>query len=221
MGDAVLRLLRLAPVFINIAALAVLYAVMPNRRPHPQAVLVAATVGGITWQLLQWGYVSLQFGVARYSAIYGALAQVPVTLVWLYLSWAVILAGAEVAAVYELGAVHGPRLPGWAIGVALLLRAAESFRGGGGGVDPHLVAGELRLSTEDVAQVAEGLRAGGMLAAIEDSPRYLLARDPATIDLAQVRALLEPIPLPPGADPRLARLVEQSREHRSLEEAMK
>ena len=77
---------------------------MPNRRPAWRPIVVSALIAGVAWQLVQWSYVSLQVGVARNDAIYGALAQLPVTLVWLYVSWAIVLGGAEIAALLEFGA---------------------------------------------------------------------------------------------------------------------
>ena len=47
------------------------------------------------WQISQWGYVKFQIGVARYSALYGTLSALPIFLVWLYLSWVILLLGAE------------------------------------------------------------------------------------------------------------------------------
>lgn len=61
----VLFLLGLTPIAINVIALAMLYAVMPNRRPHPASIAVAALLAGCAWQVVQNAYVSLQIGVAR------------------------------------------------------------------------------------------------------------------------------------------------------------
>ena len=102
-GDALVQTLRLTPLVMNAVALGVLYAVMPNRQPSMRAIVVGALVAGAAWQVVQVGYVMMQIGVAKYNAIYGALSQLPLLLVWLYISWAVVLAGAELAAVCEFG----------------------------------------------------------------------------------------------------------------------
>ena len=103
LSDAVMGVLGAAPMAMNIIALVVFYAVMPNRRPFWPSVLLGAIAAGIGWHIVQVGYLRLQIGVARYNAIYGAMSQVPVTLVWQYVSWLIVLAGAELAAVYEFG----------------------------------------------------------------------------------------------------------------------
>ncbi|HBB40544.1 MAG TPA: hypothetical protein DC005_03745, partial [Proteobacteria bacterium] len=55
-------------------------------------------------------YFHFQIGAARYNAIYGAIAQLPVFLVWIYLSWVVTLLGAEVAWAVQME--HGRRRAG-------------------------------------------------------------------------------------------------------------
>ena len=126
-GDALLYSLRLAPIVINAVALGIIYAIMPNRRPRAIPILVGALVAGTAWQLVQWAYVTFQIGMAGYNAIYGALSQLPITLAWLYVSWAVVLLGAELAASLELGA-SAPTdqwLPRRAIALHVLVLAAH------------------------------------------------------------------------------------------------
>jgi len=212
-GDAALEVLRLAPLVINAVALGILYAVMPNRRPHFGAIVVAAAVTGCAWQLVQWTYVTLQIGVARYNAIYGALSQLPVTLVWIYFSWAVVLAGAELAALWEFGADSAAsedrEISRWAVALHILVRAAEAFRDGGSVTMPVLVR-ELRVDHAFVARVVDELSAGGLLAAVEDpAGHYLLARDPKTIDLGLLDSLLDRAAVPPGCDRRVVDVLER------------
>ena len=210
-GDAALEALRLAPLLINAVALGILYAVMPNRRPNFDAIVVSAAVTGCVWQLVQWTYVALQIGVARYNAIYGALSQLPVTLVWIYVSWAVVLAGAELAALWEFGADSaGPgEISRWAVALHVLLRAAEAFREGGS-VEAPVLARELRVDRAFVGQVVDDLSAGGLLAAVGHPPgHYLLARDPQAIDLALLDSLFDRTALPPGCDRRVADVLER------------
>jgi len=212
-GPATVLLFRLAPVVINSVALGILYVVMPNRRPHAPSILVGAIAAGCAWQVVQREYVSLQIGVAHYNAIYGALAQLPVTLVWIYVSWAVVLAGAELAAVCEFGLEHAAEAAAmYSGGVALhvLLRAAEHFRSGGGPITLQPLVRELRVDRALVAETAEQLRRRGLLAAVEDSEEsYVLARDPATIDLALLPELMSRHDVPPGCDPRVRAQLDQ------------
>jgi membrane protein len=219
-GDAVISLLRLAPILINAVALAIIYAVMPNRRQQAGAVAFGAVIAGAAWQLVQWGYVSLQIGVARYNAIYGALSQLPVTLVWLYLSWVVVLAGAELAAVFEFGAGSpepGSSVSRRAVALQVLACAADRFYGPGGGAAPGDIGRRLSVEPDLVADVCARLAAGGLLVPVAGKAEYVLARDPAAIDLGALEALYDTGEVPRGADERVRRTLSglASEEHRA------
>ena len=60
-----------------------------------EAGLPAAIAAGTLFQLFQWAYLSFQFGVAKYNAIYGSFAALPLFLVWLQISRLIVLFGAE------------------------------------------------------------------------------------------------------------------------------
>ena len=210
-GDALVQTLRLMPLVMNAVALGVLYAAMPNRQPSMRAIVVGALVAGAAWQVVQVGYVMMQIGVAKYNAIYGALSQLPLLLVWLYISWAVVLAGAELAAVCEfgVGAVSDRRsVSRWAVALQVLTRAGQCFRGGGGAVEPRSIARELRTDADSVSEIAESLAQKGWLATVEgERPAYVLALDPTAIDLETLNGMLDTAAVPTGCDPRVRDLL--------------
>lgn len=206
-GEAWRRTLPLVPYAFNSIGIFILYLVMPNRRPDFRSILVAAVLAGIAWQLLQLGYVRLQVGVARYNAIYGALAQLPVTLVWIYVSWCVVLAGAEFAATWEVGGAEARGRPVARLPIALELVAAavRDLREGGGGVSPGMVAHRLRVGVLEVESVGEDLVSGGILLPVAAGRTlFVLARDPRHLPLAEVLALFDSDGLPENLDPCVA-----------------
>jgi membrane protein len=131
--------------------------------------------------------------MAGYNAIYGALSQLPITLAWLYVSWAVVLFGAELAASLELGA-SAPTdqwLPRRAIALHVLVLAANRSRTGGPPLTVPAIARELSTDGDAVATVVEALATEGWLAAVEASePSYILARDPASIELSALEKIV-------------------------------
>jgi len=74
-----------------------LYFFFPNTRVPIFSAAAGAIVAAVLWQILQFAYLRLQVGVSRYNAIYGTLAAVPIFVMWLHLSWLVVLFGAEIS----------------------------------------------------------------------------------------------------------------------------
>ncbi|TFG92836.1 MAG: YihY/virulence factor BrkB family protein, partial [Syntrophobacterales bacterium] len=52
-------------------------------------------IAGTIYQIVQFGYIAFQVGAAKYNAIYGSFAALPLFLIWLQLSWLIVLFGAE------------------------------------------------------------------------------------------------------------------------------
>lgn len=74
-----------------------LYVVMPNTRVRLKPAMIGGIVAGTAFQLMQIGYVHLQVGVSKYNAVYGSFAALPLLLIWLQVSWFIVLLGAELA----------------------------------------------------------------------------------------------------------------------------
>jgi membrane protein len=90
-------LLELLPYCIVWILFTFIYIFMPNTKVRFASGLVAGIVAGSIYQLVQWGYITFQVGVAKYNAIYGSFAALPLFLVWLQVSWLVVLFGAEIS----------------------------------------------------------------------------------------------------------------------------
>ena len=218
LGPVAVTGLRLVPIAINVLAIGVLYAVMPNRRGSPAAIAVGALFAGVAWHLVQLGYIHFQIGMANYNAIYGALSQLPITLVWLYVSWTVILVGAEIAALFEFGwdeAVASGSVSGAAVALHVLVRAAESFRDGGDGVESRRMARELDVGVGSVDAALHWLQAQRWLAAVEGGrSRFVLATEPERISLAALQDFAAALRAPRGCDARVRASLERMADER-------
>ncbi|NLN60119.1 MAG: YihY/virulence factor BrkB family protein [Deltaproteobacteria bacterium] len=78
-----------------------IYIFMPNTKVRFTSGLLAGIVAGTIFQIVQWGYISFQIGAAQYNAIYGSFAAIPLFLIWLQLSWFIVLYGAELAFAHQ------------------------------------------------------------------------------------------------------------------------
>jgi membrane protein len=94
-------LFKVLPYLAMWAAFTFLYTFMPNIKVHMQAAMIGGIFGGTLWQFSQWAYVNFQVGVSKYNAIYGTMAALPILMVWIYLSWTIVLLGLEVAYAWQ------------------------------------------------------------------------------------------------------------------------
>jgi membrane protein len=92
-----LHLLNLLPIFALVAAFTFFYSFLPHTKVRFSAALTGGIVGGISWLLIQALYFKLQIIAVNYNAIYGSFATLPLFLLWIHVSWMVLLTGAEVS----------------------------------------------------------------------------------------------------------------------------
>jgi membrane protein len=90
------RLLSLMPFLATCVAFTFLYKLMPNTRVNLLPAVISGVAGGSLWIGWQWVYISLQVGINSYNAIYATLAAIPIFLFWLFVSWQIVLLGAEI-----------------------------------------------------------------------------------------------------------------------------
>lgn len=97
----VFLLLKLLPFALLWGLFTFIYLFMPNTKVRITSGLLAGVIAGTIFQLLQWGYITFQIGAANYNAIYGSFAALPLFLIWLQLSWLIVLYGAELSFAHQ------------------------------------------------------------------------------------------------------------------------
>jgi membrane protein len=108
-------------------AFAGLYILLPAAPVDRRAALIGGIVAGISWQLAQGVYIAFQVGLHGYNAVYGALAQLPMLVAWMWTSWVIVLGGAEITAAIQNLAACGRHYVPRLIGVAARERLAISI----------------------------------------------------------------------------------------------
>lgn len=100
--DTAFYLLRLLlPYMLIFGAFTVFYAFSPNTTVNFGAALLGGVVATLLWQATGWLFAKFVAGSIRYTAVYSAFATLIVFIIWLYLSWLILLIGASVAFYYQ------------------------------------------------------------------------------------------------------------------------
>jgi membrane protein len=180
--------LSVLPFFFTCAALALLYGVVPARRVELRHAVIGGIVAGIAFEVAKRAFAVYLQHVPTYALIYGAFATIPIFLVWLYVSWVVVLAGAVFTAMLpayhakqEVAMVPGERLAEALGALSILARA----HGEGRVVSVNAIARELSTQPYRCEEVLERAGARGWVARTEKDG-WVLARDAETIRLADL-----------------------------------
>ncbi|MFW2367859.1 MAG: YihY/virulence factor BrkB family protein [Desulforhopalus sp.] len=172
-------LLKPVPIFFIAISFFAMYIFFPNTRVRPFPAILGSTLAAILWFIMQNIYINLQVGVAKYNAIYGSFATLPLFLVWMYLGWMFILAGAQAA--FAMQNIHSYRLTPVLASPSLKLGAAfdimdliySRFTNRQSLTNEHL-ASELPHYTQAVLEdVAEQLNSAGLFHKSESDGRLL------------------------------------------------
>jgi hypothetical protein len=108
--DAGGLLFKLFATALTCLALAFLYRTVPNRKVEPLDAAIGGTLAGLGFEAMKSAFASFITHFGNYKLVYGAFAGLPVFLLWIYMSWIIVLAGAVITA-----AIPFIRAGGWTI----------------------------------------------------------------------------------------------------------
>ncbi|MGM0377296.1 MAG: YihY/virulence factor BrkB family protein [Bacteroidota bacterium] len=94
-------LVWVAPYIMIWLVFSFLFMIMPNTKVKPLSAIFGGIVAGTLFIGVQYGYIYFQVGVSSYNAIYGSFAALPLFLIWMQISWMIVLFGAELAFAHQ------------------------------------------------------------------------------------------------------------------------
>jgi membrane protein len=181
-------LLGLVPFLLTSGALTLLYGVVPARRVEWRHALLGGLLAGIGFEIAKRGFALYLSKVPTYTLIYGAFATIPIFLIWLYLSWLVVLTGAIFTAMLPVFRTKPERhrVPGEELADALGVLGALAHAHREGRVVPlNALARQQRILPDRCEQILERAAALGW-AAHTERDAWVLARDPSTIQVGEI-----------------------------------
>jgi membrane protein len=198
LGSLILTLFKLGPYLLMWIAFAILYVFMSNTRVEWSSAFAGGILGGTLWQLAQWSYVNFQVGVAKYNAIYGTMAALPIFMIWVYLSWNIVLLGLEFSyarqnlrsAGRDLRGAEVNRKSFERVALTLLLLLAARFEKGEPPLGHEQLAYQLSLPPRLCVFVLDKLEALGFVSEVcvgaTNRRRYQLGRSAENLSLAEI-----------------------------------
>jgi membrane protein len=224
----------LAPVSLVWVALLLANRMLPRAKVRWRSAAIGALLSAVLFEAMKRGfalYLSDLF-FRRYTGIYGALALLPLLLMWIYVTWLVVLLGAEVAYAVQnfhyldtlerrsLGDGPADHMNG-VVATRLMVAVAQAFRDGEKAVTRIELASRFEVPEEMVAALVLRLKHADLLVEVEGEVHgIMLGRDPSAITVEQIMAPFRPVDVRGGAEAAtrvnlLLRELEQSRRRHS------
>lgn len=190
---AVMRIVgALAPYVLVISAFSFVYVFIPNTRVRLRSAVTGGVIAGTLWEAGGWLFASFVVGSTHYSAIYSGFAIVVMFMIWLYLSWLILLVGASIAFYHqhpESLTLYRRELRLSARGqerLALMLMAwiGRNHYGSGAGCSRDSLAKQAGIPEAVVATMLNLLERRGLVVRSAGEPEcYLPARSPEIVSL--------------------------------------
>jgi membrane protein len=165
-----------------VGAITFIYILVPNTRVKLTSAFTGAVVAALLWKLTGWVFSSFIAGSTSYSAIYSSFAVVIIFMIWLYLSWLILLIGASVSFYHQ----HPERTSSRQqvlrlstrlrekIGLMVMLRVGQSFHHDKEKLTQQQLGKNLDIATEALSLVIRPLEERGLITESCDKNRVYL-----------------------------------------------
>jgi membrane protein len=202
-SPAIFLTLKLLPFALVWLLFSFMYVFIPNTQIRLASGILGGIVAGTIYQIFQWGYISLQIGVAKYNAVYGSFAALPLFFIWMNISWLIVLFGAEIAfshqnvETYEfeqdcLNVSHAFKT---LLSIRVLHSIVRRFLEGEDPVTARQVSLETEIPIRLVNQIVYDLATSGLVSEVKGNDdkgiTYQPSRDPDVLTIHYVTKALE------------------------------
>lgn len=195
--------LQLFPYCVIWTLFTFIYIFVPNTKVDFRSGLLAGIVAGTIFQFAQLLYITFQVGVAKYNAIYGSFAALPLFLIWLQFSWLIVLFGAEISFAhqnvdtYEFESDCKRMSPSFRMLLSLLIAhlLVKAFSSGEKPLTTSQISHVLEIPVRLLRQILHELVESGILSQTRTDDdktfSYQPARDISTLTIKYILEALE------------------------------
>lgn len=165
----------LVPYLIVCSVFTFLYMFMPNTKVHLKSALVGGIAGGVLWATSSVLFAAFVVDSTKNNAIYASFAIPVSALIWLYLSWLILLIGSQLAFYFQNPAYlrigrRDPRLSNSMrerLALNIMLLVGREFRSPGGGITVDTLSGRLKIPGLTLSPIVSALEQAGLLTVTE------------------------------------------------------
>ncbi|MBX7115381.1 MAG: YihY/virulence factor BrkB family protein [Myxococcaceae bacterium] len=184
--------LELVTLSTAMGAFTLLYKLAPHAPVRWRSALSGGLIAGGAWEIARNSYSSIAGAVFSANPVYGALGIAPLFLMWIYVSWCLVIFGARLAYAVEhagyrseLLHLHSHPRARELIGAGLAKAVAAAVLNSSKGPTVKSAAKSLDIPAQLVAEVADALIRQGLLSMAEDG-ELKPTRSPETLTLADI-----------------------------------
>ncbi len=176
-----------------------IYVVLPNTKVNLSAAIKSGFIAGTVFMLFQWGYVFVQTWMTSYNAIYGSFAALPLFLLWMLISWSILLLGGELSFTFQNEKRFDEERESLLVSydcrrklmVGVMVIVSRTFRDGKGAMAVDDIRAELSIPKRILSSILITLVEAGMLHEIhvggkEFELSYAPARDISTLTVYDI-----------------------------------
>ncbi|MBT8129336.1 MAG: YihY/virulence factor BrkB family protein [Gammaproteobacteria bacterium] len=198
-GTLIWILSNIASFLLIVGAISFIYILVPNEKVRLRSAFTGAVAAALMWKITGWLFSTFVAGSTKYSAIYSGFAVSIIFMIWLYLSWLILLIGATIAFYHQ----HPERTSSRQqvlrlsarlrekIGLLLMLRVGQSFHSDSRKLTKQQLSKSLDIAAEALALVIRPLEAHGLLT--ESCDRHRVYMPGKSMDRILIRDIYDAV----------------------------
>ncbi|WP_066855254.1 YihY/virulence factor BrkB family protein [Halodesulfovibrio spirochaetisodalis] len=190
-----IKVLKLLPTVVIWFLLFFAYIFIPNLKVQVRSAVIGGFISTVLWKGVESGYISYLLGVNNYNLIYGSFAQFPLFLLWIYISWLIVLFGVEICYAIQYGSTEEDKMLAGKtscyekgiLATAVMNLLTGAYQQNSGAVRVDFMSDTLHVSQLLINDVLDILEQNGFVAKVEaEDAAYILARPAASTKVSDI-----------------------------------